>query len=125
MTGSCDTCINPCLGGLRQVAAPGLEIACEEIREPGSTAEVMLERSGFTRSCALVFGLPLLGLLAGTVVGDWLAEQVGNAAAAHFGAVAGITIAVLGGVAQRRSVQRWIMLGLGEATQHSAARGLS
>ena len=85
----------------------------------------MLERSGFTRSCALVFGLPLLGLLAGAVIGEWLAGQVGNVAATHWGALAGTAIAVLGVVAQREIVQRWITLGLGEATRHSGARALS
>ena len=80
-------------------------------------AEVILERSGFNRSCALVFGLPLLGLLAGAAVGDWLVDQVGNVAAAQWGALAGAAIAVAGVVAQRQIVQRWIVLGVGEATQ--------
>jgi hypothetical protein len=67
---------------------------------------MLLHRSVLNRACGLVFGLPMLGTLAGAAAGWVLAFP------AELGASVGAACAVLGVLSLRRILDEWIKLDL-------------
>jgi positive regulator of sigma E activity len=83
----------------------------------GSAVELVVEKSGLTRACSLVFGLPLLGLL----IGAGIVGEMNGAAAAEIGAGVGGLCGVIGVLAGRRALQTWIKPKLLAASQNPTA----
>lgn len=93
-----------------RVAEPGLSVATPASGVPtaGSPVELAVSRSGLTKACALVFGLPILGWLAVTALVD---AYWGETAAALVGL---LTFAwMLASVrAFRSTLRRWVNIEL-------------
>jgi positive regulator of sigma E activity len=101
----CDTCAGRCHGILSGMSAAGrLHIACDALPGPVRTGdEVLLEvdAGALPRRAAAIYGLPVAGVLAGSVVGATLVAATGPArdlwvaGSAFAGLCAGLALARL------------------------------
>lgn len=113
----CGACAQPCLGGLLQRDAAPIGVAGELAYEPGSAVALTLHKSGLTKACCLVFGLPMLGLLGGAIIADALGVALPQGGAAIGAALATVVV-----IARRDLAHSWINL---KVTSPSTRAGLA
>ncbi len=108
LTTPCQACQNPCLLG--STARRRIEFATPggaQLRV-GERVHITVSRSELTRTCAVLFGVPLLAWVCGGVLGSYFWGESG----AVLLALLLLTGALLGIRANRWSLRRWVKLEL-------------
>ncbi len=100
--GGCSSCAQPCLGG----TAKERTLPVAGGYKPGMGVTIRLVRSGFGKACAWVFGLPIVGLIGGAMVGERFLTELDAVA----GAFLGVLIAAVCVLTRREQVTRWVQL---------------